>query len=198
VPRPADPLSYAYLFGLYLGDGHLQDTGWTWQLRISLDARYPAIVEECTTAMLCTLPEVRPGAYGDRDDRVLRVSAGSKDWPPLFPQAGPGRKHERPIVLEAWQRQIVWARPEAFTRGLLHSDGCRTVNRFGVQRPAGGVTRYAYPRWFFTNHSADIRALFCAACDRLGVRWTQSSRWNISVSQRASVALLDRVAGPKC
>ena len=27
-----------------------------------------------------------------------------KHWPCLFPQHGPGRKHERPIVLEDWQR----------------------------------------------------------------------------------------------
>jgi hypothetical protein len=45
--------------------------------------------------------------------------------------------------------------------------------------------------------SADIRGLFCAACDRVGVRWTQSNRRNISVSHRASVALLDEHVGAK-
>src|SRR3546814_15577428 len=38
-----------------------------------------------------------------------------------FPQHGPGRKHERPIVLEPWQVGIVEAHPAAFLRGLFHS-----------------------------------------------------------------------------
>jgi hypothetical protein len=29
---------------------------------------------------------------------------------------------------------------------------------------------HAYPRWFFSNRSADIRALFCEYCERLGIR----------------------------
>ncbi len=57
--------------------------------------------------------------------------------------------------------------------------------------PSGRVAEYAYPRWFFSNRSADIRALFCAYCDALGIRWTQSSLRNISVAHRRSVALLD-------
>ena len=51
-----------------------------------------------------------------------------KHWPCLFPQHGPGRKHERPIVLEDWQRTIVEAHPGPFLRGLFHSDGCRAKN----------------------------------------------------------------------
>ena len=65
--------------------------------------------------------------------RVFRVKAPGcvvvqsswKHWPCLFPQHGPGRKHERPIVLEDWQRMIVESHPAAFLRGLFHSDGCR-------------------------------------------------------------------------
>ncbi len=45
--------------------------------------------------------------------------------------------------------------------------------------------------------SADIRGLFCATCDDVGVRWTQSNHRNISVSHRRSVALLDEHVGPK-
>ena len=49
-------------------------------------------------------------------------------WPCLFPQHGPGRKHERPIVLDDWQREIVEDHPGPFLRGLFHSDGCRAKN----------------------------------------------------------------------
>ena len=90
-------------------------------------------------------------------------------------------------MLEPWQREIVEAFPREFLRGLLHSDGCRTVNRFTTRLPSGREAEYAYPRWFFSNRSADIRALFCASCDRLGIRWTQSNPRNISVTHRAGV-----------
>jgi len=45
--------------------------------------------------------------------------------------------------------------------------------------------------------SADIRGLFCATCDQLGLRWTQSNHRNISISHRHSVALLEVHVGPK-
>jgi hypothetical protein len=35
------------------------------------------------------------------------VSMHPKHWPCLFPQHGPGRKHNRRIALEPWQRAIV-------------------------------------------------------------------------------------------
>jgi hypothetical protein len=126
-----------------------------------------------------------------RVHRCVRVIGSSKRWPEAFPQHGPGRKHDRRIELAAWQRDVVDGFPQEFLRGLLHSDGCRTVNRFKTALPSGRVADYAYPRWFFSNRSADIRALFCEYCERLGVRWTQSNPRNISVSHRHSVALLD-------
>jgi len=64
--------------------------------------------------------------------------------------------------------------------------------------PSGRVAEYAYPRYFFSNLSADIRALFCDACERLGIRWTLSNPRNVSVSHRRSVAALDEFVGPKC
>ena len=84
-----------------------------------------------------------------------------------------------------------------FLRGLIHSDGCRVINRFTTTLPSGRVAEYAYPRYFFSNLSADIRALFCEYCERLGIRWTQSNHRNISVAQRRSVALLDEFIGSK-
>jgi hypothetical protein len=101
-------------------------------------------------------------------------------------------------VLEPWQREIVDAFPREFLRGLIHSDGCRTISRFRTKLPSGRVAEYAYPRYFFSNLSADIRELFCEYCERLGIRWTQSTHHrNISVSHRGSVALLDEFVGPK-
>jgi hypothetical protein len=73
-----------------------------------------------------------------------------KHWPCLFPQHGPGRKHERPILLEDWQREIVERHPGDFLRGLFHSDGCRTRN-WATRVVAGERRRYDYPRWEFVT-----------------------------------------------
>jgi hypothetical protein len=135
--------------------------------------------------------------YSGKESRVVLVQCGWKRWPEAFPQHGPGRKHERPIVLAPWQQEIVDAYPGPFVRGLIHSDGCRTVNRFTTKLPSGRVAEYAYPRYFFSNLSADIRQLFVDACARLGVRTTQSNPRNISVSHRDSVAVLEELVGPK-
>jgi hypothetical protein len=198
VDHPADAYSYAYLLGLYLGDGHVANTGRSFQLRITLDGLYPGIIADCAGAMILSLPSVHPRIRCDRAPRRMNVDAGSKHWPALFPQMGPGRKHERPIALAPWQREIVETHPWPFVRGLIHSDGCRTVNRFKTRLPSGRVAEYAYPRYFFSNLSADIRGLFCETCERLGLRWTQSNHRNISISHRTSVALLDENVGPKC
>jgi hypothetical protein len=197
VTRPADHYSYAYLLGVYFGDGHLVSNGRSWQLVVSLDRNHRQVVEECRDAMLLTLPSRTPRLRVHPTDRCVRVASMSKAWRDLIPQHGPGRKHERPIVLAHWQREIVDQHTWQFVRGLIHSDGCRTVNRFKTRLPSGRIAEYAYPRYFFSNLSDDIRGLFCDACDRLGLRWTQSNHRNISVSHRASVALLDEFVGPK-
>ena len=67
----------------------------------------------------------------------------------LLPQHGPGKKHERAIVFEPWQRAHVEAAPWAFLRGCIRSDGCTFVNRFG---------RYAYLSYEFRNRSEGIKA----------------------------------------
>ncbi len=88
------------------------------------------------------------------------------------------------------------AYPHDFLRGLIHSDGCRVLNRFMVDLPSDR-REYAYSRYFFTNTSPDIRGLFCAYCEHLGVRWTRSNPRTISVADRRSVALLDSFIGDK-
>jgi hypothetical protein len=45
--------------------------------------------------------------------------------------------------------------------------------------------------------SNDIRAIFCDACDLMGVHWTSSGKRTIYVSRKADVARLDTFIGPK-
>src|SRR5258705_11007674 len=103
VHRPADDYSYSYLFGLYLGDGHLSGNGRSWQLIVSLDAAHGHIIDECRSAMALTLPARTPRLRSHPTDRCVRVASMAKAWYDLFPQHGPGRKHERAIVLARWQ-----------------------------------------------------------------------------------------------
>ena len=182
---PAGP--YTYLLGMYLGDGYIARHPRVWRLRISCDSRYPGIIEECRQAM----EAVMPGQHAyllPLKSRCVEVSMSSKHWPCLFPQHGPGRKHERAIRLELWQEQFVGKATESFLRGLIHSDGCRVVaNDRGV----------ASVRYHFSNRSEDIKGLFCAALDDLGIPWTRPSRRDIAVYRKDAVSRLDQFIGPK-
>jgi hypothetical protein len=179
--------SYAYLLGMYLGDGCLSPAGRVWKLRVALDAKYPGIIQRCRDAVDAVMPGQR-SALVKLPYRCVIVYLYSKHWPCLFPQHGPGRKHLRPIKLEPWQEAIVRKEPKQFVRGLIESDGCRVVaNDRGV----------ASIRYHFTNHSEDIRGLFCWALDMLDIHWTQNSRYMIAVYRKADTARLDEFIGPK-
>jgi hypothetical protein len=135
VPNPPRPLAeepFAYLLGLYLGDGHIARGGHGQHvLSIACDSAYPGIIEAASTA-------------------------------------------------------------RALVRGLIHSDGCRFV---AAQR-VGGKT-YRYSRYSFSNRSDDIRGIFCAHLDLLGIGWTRPNAFQIAIDRRAGVAKLDAFVGPK-
>lgn len=156
------------------------------------------LIEACAEAVQIARP----------DNKVCRVaSAGcqyvtsfSKHWPCLFPQHGPGKKHDRRIALEPWQQQIVDSHPWELIRGLYHSDCCRITN-WATRMVRRERKRYEYPRYFFTNRSDDIRKLYGDTLTAVGVEWTSLARgskpFNISVARRASVTLMDAHVGPK-
>ncbi|MEU3852492.1 helix-turn-helix domain-containing protein [Streptomyces sp. NPDC029554] len=192
---PPDEQAYAYLLGLYLGDGcvstHRRGGHY---LRIACTASWPGLIDACEAALRAVSPTGR--SYRVPARGYVSVVGYSPHWPRLFPQAGPGKKHERPIVLASWQQAIVDEHPWEFVRGLVHSDGCRVTNR--TTRLVGGERKlYAYPRYFFTNHSADIIRLFTRTLDRVGVEWRRTNARTVSIARKASVALMDAHVGPK-
>ncbi|MEW2156668.1 helix-turn-helix domain-containing protein [Streptomyces sp. NPDC007189] len=196
---PADDSAYAYLLGLYLGDGCISAHPRTgYYLRIACADAWPDLLRQCREAITKVRPGV--GVYAVQKQGCSMVTSYSRHGPRLFPQHGPGRKHERPIVLEPWQQAIVDAHPWEFIRGLIHSDGCRITN-WTTRVVAGERKRYEYPRYFFTNKSEDIRDLYTSTLDKLGVEWTHCTRdgspYNISVAKKTSVALMDTHVGPK-
>ena len=182
------------LLGLYLSDGCISTAAnGACFLRVTCDDAWPGVASECVDVVRATV--------GTRVQRVQKagchdVQAYSRHWPCLFPQHGPGKKHERPIVLEPWQQTIVEEHPGRLLRGLFHSDGWRGWN-VAVHRSADMVTRYRYPRYEFTNYSADIRRICTDALDELGIAWRPNGRIRISVNRRAAVAALDEHVGPK-
>ncbi|WP_345176025.1 transcriptional regulator [Streptomyces lavendulae] len=188
---PADRAAYAYLLGLYLGDGCISPHPKGGQyLRIACADAWPGLIEQCRAAVLAVRPSDK--VYVLQRQGCVAVTSYGRHWSCLFPQHGPGRKHERRIALEGWQQEIVDDHPWAFVRGLIHSDGCRTTNRT-VRNGKG----YEYPRYFFTNRSTDITSLLTRTLDRLGVAWRQANKANVSIARKESVALMDLHIGPK-
>jgi hypothetical protein len=196
LPEPR--VDYAYLLGLYLGDGCISVGGspakGVWKLRVICADAWPGLVQECVQAMQAIRPTSK--VMLQRKQGCQEVASFSRHWPCLFPQHGLGKKHLRRIELQPWQQAIVTELPGEFVRGLFHSDGYRGLNR--VRRVlADGDRWYEYPRYLFSNRSTDILGLCGQALDRLGVEW-RFARWDmISVAKREAVARLDEFVGPK-
>lgn len=183
------PGAYAYLLGQYLGDGYLVTSIRVPRLRITCADIYPEIAAEVDRALatvsgnkVCAASAIGCSDHG----------ASWMHWPCLFPQHGPGRKHERPIQLASWQQAIIDRDPWPLIRGLIHSDGCRSMNRV-IEHGR----RYEYPRYFFSNESRDILGITGRALDQVGVAWRYNRPNCISVARRAAVELMDEHIGPK-
>jgi hypothetical protein len=102
LPLPACP----YLLGLYLGDGCLS----AGPRRVQAPNRLRGAVSGADPAVrTCdgTGPSDKVGRARTTDERCCDVYSCSKHQPCLFPQHGPGRKHERKIELTPWQQELV-------------------------------------------------------------------------------------------
>jgi LAGLIDADG-like domain len=158
-----------------------------WRLRITLDKKYPKIIDRCCAAIEALFPGQR-ASIAPRNYGCVDVSHYSKHWPCFFPQHGAGKKHTRRIELEPWQELLVQQATEEFIRGLIDSDGCRVVaNDRGVRSV----------RYHFSNRSEDIRALFRSALGKLGIPWTRLSEYQVAVYRKAAVTRFDEFVGPK-
>jgi hypothetical protein len=181
------PADYAYLLGVYLGDGYIVDTPRTQRLRISCDVAHPSVLAEIGTALERTFLWSKVCRVTADDGATTVWSVYSRHLRCLFPQAGPGKKHDRPIVLEPWQARVVASAPWPLLRGLVQSDGCSFINRTG---------EYAYPSYDFRNRSTDILDLFADTCDSVGIQYRRYAE-RIRVYRRESVALMREHVGLK-
>jgi len=149
---------YAELLGLYLGDGHITFMERTQRLRIALDAGHPRIVEEADALLRRGFPENRVGRVLADNGHTVVLHVYSCHLSCLFPQAGPGKKHERRLEFPSWQRERITAAPWSFLKGCIRSDGCVFINRTGP---------YEYLSYGFHNLSAEILGLFVETCRSL-------------------------------
>ena len=163
-------------------------------MRITCDRALPGIITDVESVLAAVHPARR--SYRVRAPGVIVVQQYWKHWPCLFPQHGRGRKHERSLTLEPWQHDASVAYPADFLRGLFHSDGC-LVKNWATRMVAGEKKRYEYPRWQFTNESADIMRWCGEALDLVDVAWRQTNRRTLSVSRRDDVARLTELIGVK-
>jgi hypothetical protein len=100
-----DPAAYAELLGWYLGDGHIAEhRRGVYGLHIVNDARYAGLTLRLADLMRRVKPACRPHTRSVPGAVITTVSW--KHWPCLFPQHGPGRKHN----------------PQAGARGLAARD----------------------------------------------------------------------------
>jgi hypothetical protein len=181
------PADYAELLGLYLGDGHISQMPRAQRMRLTLDAKYPRIVDDAAELIARIVPWNAVGRQCSHGGRMATLYAYHRHWACLFPQHGPGKKHDRRVVLEPWQERLVEWAPWAFLRGCIRSDGCLFVNRTG---------KHAYESYDFTNLSRDIRDLFAATCALVGVDCRAYER-RVRINRRASVALMLEHVGSK-
>jgi hypothetical protein len=178
---------YAELLGLYLGDGHITPMARTERLRLSLDAKYPVMNAEIEALLQRCFRENRVGRHLQDTGSTVVLWVYNSHLSCVFPQAGPGKKHDRPIGLEEWQVDRVFAAPWAFLRGCIRSDGSAFINRTG---------RYEYLSYEFTNESSDIRNIFRAVCLLLDLR-VRAGKRQLRINRRASVARMLEHVGLK-
>jgi hypothetical protein len=178
---------YMELLGLYLGDGHIAKTGRSDRLRLFLDSRYGRIVDDAAALLERSFAGRPVGRVPAHGGTMTVLSLYCTHLRCLFPQHGAGKKHERPIVLEPWQRSLLNREPWPFLRGCIRSDGCVFINRTG---------KYAYLSYDFKNRSTDILGLFTEACDLVEVEYRRYAE-HVRIYRRASVALMQAHVGVK-
>ena len=149
---------YSELLALYLGDGHIVRTGRSDRLRIFLDTRYTEIISDARALLRRCFPAHSVGVSRSRKGTTTIVSLYSTHLACLFPQHAPGGKHDRSIVLEPWQADILERDPWPFLRGCIRSDGCAFVNRTGP---------YEYLAHAATRWSEGLRHTLGSASSRL-------------------------------
>lgn len=153
-----DKKSYAFILGVYLGDGCISKTHKAdiYRLRIALDLKYQKLNEEVILELQKIFPNNKVSLNRTGETNGCIVSVYSSSLLKLFPQHDTGRKHERPIILEEWQKEIIDDFKIDFLKGLMYTDGCFYYSG-------------KYEMCNFTNKSKDIINLCSDTMNKLNI-----------------------------
>ena len=164
---------YTYLLGMYLGDGCISRA----PKGVLAPAHFPRhevrwhLIDECVRSMGGVMPDKPVNVRRTRPGVNCASSQFSFEGVAMpVPSTRPGNEaqaqHRAQPVAAGPHRQD----PRPLIAGLIHSDGCRVINpSMGHTLPALHVSN---------NESADIRRIFCDACDQLGIPWRQPKKRN--------------------
>lgn len=200
--------AYAYMLGMYLGDGYIVQMPRTYALRIACDYKYPKIIEKVTKYMQILFPKNKVNyftSYYNNKPSCTEVKIYNNGIPKKFPQHGIGKKHERPIVLESWQKVIVDKYPKLFLCGLFESDGCRYESKI---KRKNSEQYYTYWNYNFSNVSLNITNLVLDKLKKLNISYRLQHKYKntnencekqyvVTISKKTDVAFMDTFIGPK-
>jgi len=199
---------YAYLLGVVLGDGSLTEHTkfrYVHCLKVSCDIKYPNIINSVKIAMKHIMPRNSVNTHTHNNDSGnpswTDVYCYSQDWKLFFPffKPGKGKKSSYKIQLTDWQKRIICEHPKEFLRGLIQTDGHRTI----------APNKYQYVRYGFSQKSTDIKNIFLWVCNLLSLKPTIYRRkfrapeygtgkiWAISLCKGKDTEFLDSFIGPK-
>lgn len=180
-----DKKSYAFILGVYLGDGCISKTHKAdiFRLRIALDIKYQNLNNEIITELKKIFPNNKVNYMRVGETNGCVISLYSTNLLKLFPQHDIGKKHERQIVIEDWQNHIINEYNEDFLKGLIYTDGSFYYS---------GKSEYCN----FTNKSKDIIELCSNAMNKLNINHkiriknanTKYYCYNIQIQNRTEMA----------
>lgn len=184
--------AYAFILGVYLCDGHICTSKLLRApaLRLTNDIKYIKNTQEWIDNISVLLPENSINKHRHSKCNANLITVYSRKLVDLFPQHGPGKKHQRKLELAEWQRTIINKYPSEFLRACFQSDGCIYTLKNGG--------RY----YSFSNMSEDIMDWFLSALSSIGInkqktRSVKSKIFIVQISKKSDVEILQSIIAYK-
>lgn len=187
---------YSYILGLYLGDGYINKQGRTYKIRIFLDGKYKNLNDFVRRELSLLFPKNKIGTLKTKklnstDTSMEIIYCHNNYIPDLFPQHGPKKKHERTILLEDWQLEII--EPSYLLTGLFHSDGSYYMNNKTKKN-----------EYSFSNYSLEIIQIFKNCLEHYNISnnvcktiINENTKYQVFITNRESVEKLNNLIGDK-
>lgn len=172
---PTDKIKYyAYLLGLYLGDGYINKTERTYRLRLALNSvHHLDVIERAKKRLGMIFPNNKIGIVNVTGSNCINLSVYSSSLVNLFPQHGVSFKHTRSINITDEQEKIIHEYKDYLLCGLHDSDGCKYTDR--------GNEYYQ-----FTNISNDIISIYLNCLSKNDIKYRLYPK-NVRVRRKEDV-----------